>query len=110
MPPLAPSTSPTVGSEGLVIGNLHLGRMHEPRNQRTHEPLLLGDAADGIDDFQPELVDDPIILVQHLALKQAKTLDGIAAPAQVYPRLVELEFDAPGHEAVERHLDRHAEI
>ena len=63
-----------------------------------------------VDDAQPELVDEPIVLVEHLALEHPEALDGVRAPAHVHARLVELQLDAARQQAIGRHLDRHAEV
>ena len=63
-----------------------------------------------VDDLHAELVDEVIVLVQHLALKHPKALDRVRAPAEVHPGLVELELDAPRHQSIDRDVDRHAEV
>src|SRR5215467_6240572 len=112
MPPLAPSTGAGgwPGSEGLVIGYLPTRRLHLARDQRPDEVLLLGDAARGIDDLEAEFVYQPIILVQNAPLEQPEALDGIAAPAEIHPCFVEFELHAPGHQPIERDVNRHAEV
>ena len=52
----------------------------------------------------------PVVLLEHLALEHPEALDGVRAPAHVHARLVELQLDAPGEQAIGRDLDRHAEI
>ena len=44
------------------------------------------------------------------ALEQAEALDRVGAPAQVHAGLVVLELGAPRQDAVERDLERHAEV
>src|SRR6476661_5714649 len=100
MPPLAPSSD--AESEGLIVSHLHVRGRDLPGNQGAHQALLLGDASGGADYFQAILVHDPIILVKDLPLKQPEALDGIVTPAQIHPRFIELELDAPRHQTVER--------
>src|SRR5258706_15938163 len=108
MPPLAPSS---VSSDGLFIRRLQLvAELEVRRNQVPDEPLLLHDAAARIDHLEAEFLDDPIVLLEDLALKQPKTLGRVGAPTEIHPGLVKLQLDASSHQAVERHLDRHAEI
>ena len=65
---------------------------------------------DGVDDLQAEFVDQPIVLLEHVALEHAEALGRVGAPAHVHARLVELQLHAPRHQAIERHVDRHAEV
>src|SRR5687768_5984315 len=101
--------SPT-GSDGLLIANLHVVQRQARRDQTAYVALLLGDAADGGDDLEAELVDEAIIFLEHLALEQPEAFDRIGAPAEIHPRFVELELDAARHQPIERNVDRHAEV
>ena len=93
------------------MGDLHGSAIEVRRRSAAGRSLLLNrNAADGVDDFEAELVDEAIMLVQHLPLKESKALERIGAPAEVHARLVELELDAAGHEAVERDVDRDPEV
>ena len=51
-----------------------------------------------------------IVLVEHLALEQPEAFDRVGAPAEIHARLVELQLHAAGHQPVDRHIDRHAEV
>src|SRR5262249_59752745 len=80
------------------------------RDQFAKRPLLVRDAALGGDYAQAELFDDPIVLVEDLALEDPEALDQVRAPAHVHASLVEFQLDAPRQEAIGRDLDRHAEV
>src|SRR5258708_14155543 len=80
------------------------------RDQAPEYALLIGDAAHRVDDAQAEFVDQPIIFVEHLALKNPEAVKGIRAPTHVHARFVKLELHAPGHEAIDRDVDRTAEV
>src|SRR6266498_2755308 len=97
-------------SDELLMRRLHWLALHVREDQPSNELLLLGDAADRVDDLEVEFLDDAIVLFEHLALEQSEALDGVAAPPEVHSRLVELELDASCHQPVQRYVDRHTEI
>src|SRR5947207_14631399 len=105
MPPFAPS-SPT--SDGLLlIRRLQLVAEFEMRrDQMPHEPLLLHDAAAGVDHLEAELVDQTIVLFEDLPLKEAEALVRVRAPAEVHARLVKFQFYTARHQPIERGFDR----
>ena len=80
------------------------------RHQLPHAALLIGDAAGRVDDLQAELVDEVVVLLEHLALEQAEALVHVGAPAHVHAGLVELQLHPPREQPVERDLDRHPEV
>src|SRR5579864_1681341 len=98
--PLAPGSgsAPAGGvssprSDGLVIGHLQLVRVDLLGDERAHQPLLLGDAAGGLDHLEPVLVHEPIVLPQDLSLEHPKAVDRVCAPAEIHTCLVEFELD-----------------
>src|SRR5260221_9324573 len=108
MPALASST---VSSDGLFILHLQLVDDLEMRRRQVPDgPLLLHDAAFRVDDLEPVLLHDPIVLVEDLALEQPEALRRVDAPPEVHAGFVELELDAPRHEPVERDFDWYPEI
>src|SRR5262245_48038590 len=112
MPPFAPFSRPSPSSGRLLIGNFHRFHIHsEPGcNEIADEALLLGDAADRIDDFHAVLADDAIVFGENLPLEETKTIDRIRAPAQIHARLIKLQLDPPGQQALQRYLDGDAEV
>src|SRR5437870_5376017 len=112
-PLAAPSFSaiaPSSRSDGLVIGYLQLRRIDVFGDERSHHPLLIGDAANGVNHFETILIHKPIVFPQHLSLEEPETVSRIGAPAQIHARLVKLELHTPCHQAIERNVNRNTEI
>src|SRR5438552_18041047 len=107
MPPFAPSIA---SSDGLFIDALHAVRRKVRPDQRAHVALLGGDAAGSVDDLQTELVDDAVLLVEHVPLKDSKALCRVGAPPHVHAGLVELQLHAARRQSIERHIDWYPEI
>src|SRR6185503_5323986 len=77
----------------------------------TANGLLLGrDVGGRIDHAHTELRGDLVVVVEHAALEEPEAVDGIGGQADVHTGLVVLELGAAGEEALQRHLDRHAEV
>src|SRR5262245_13318686 len=92
------------------MDGLHGSTIEVRRRKPADDLLLNGNAADGVDDFEAELVDQTIVLAQHLSLEETKALERIGAPAEVHTGFVELQLDTPSHETVERDVDRDSKI
>src|SRR6267154_2655093 len=106
MPPsVTPSAAASGSSDGLLIGDLralrHVSGFHMPRDQVANQPLLLGDAPDGVDDVEAELVHDSIVLIENFALKQPEALHRVRAPAEIHAGFIELQLDPPRHQTIE---------
>lgn len=76
----------------------------------ANEALLLGDASARVHDVQAVLFDDTVVLFEHLRLKDAEALGWMRTPAHVHAGLVELQFDAASEQAIQGHVNRHAEV
>src|SRR5437879_2461539 len=108
MAPFAPSSW---GSDGLLIGSLHIVHAFDVRrHDRAHQALLFGDTAYRIDDLQAVLLDDAIVFGEHLALKQTEAFSRLRAPAEIHAGFVKLQLNAARHQAIERDVNRDAEI
>src|SRR5438034_10433429 len=103
-PLAAPSFSagiPSSRSDGLVISGLQLRRVDVLDDERSHNPLLIGDAANGVDHFEAIFIHKAIVFPQDLSLEEPETVGRIGAPAQVHTSLVKLELHTPCHQPIE---------
>src|SRR5437870_5288331 len=91
--------------ESSWLGNLQVGG-----DELTKRLLLIGDAGRGVDDAQAVFGDELVVLAEHLALEDPEALGGVRAPAHVESGLVELQLHATRQQAIERDVDRHAEV
>src|SRR3954462_15612817 len=71
-----------------------------PRNQISDVLLLIGDRHGRVDDAEAELIDEAIVFLEDLALKNSEAVDEVLAPAHVHAGLVELQLDAPRHQTI----------
>src|SRR3954469_22816182 len=91
----------------LFISFLNLQMLRDELSKRS---LLFCDAPDRVDNAQAELLDEPVVLVEHLTLKDAETFKGIRTPPHVQPGFVKLQLYTACHQPIGRHLDRHTKI
>src|SRR4051812_33177598 len=107
MPPFAPGS--TSASGGVLIHSPHpsFRCFDVSRDQASHDPLLFGDAADGIHHVEAVLLDDAVVLVEYFALEKPEAFRRIAAPAHIHACLIKLQLHATCHEPIERDVDWH---
>src|SRR5262245_7316492 len=80
------------------------------KNRPTEKLLLVLDRFRGIHDMEAVLRSQLFVFLENAGLEQTIGLRSFLMQSQILPGLIPLELGAAGEDALERGLERHAEV